>query len=258
MPANPACSDVRSSLPAMPALLLAGGLGTRLQPITDTIPKCLVPILNRPLLDIWIEKCLSANMDPIIINLSYLKEKVEEFLFSSKRYQDNKEKFLLLYEEELKGTGGTLLSAEQHLLGGTFFVAHADNLSFFSMEEFYSCHKNRPANCLVSAMSFITPTPETCGIFEIDDKGMVLAFHEKVSHPPGNLANGAVYFMEPPVIDILKKSANLKSDISLDLLPHCMGRMQSFPNLLYHRDIGNLSSYQIAQEDMKRGFSQYF
>ncbi len=239
-----------SALPPMPALLLAAGRGSRLRPITDEIPKCLVPIHGKPLLHLWIEKCLYANMNPIIINLSYLAERVEAFLFSSPLYQAHKEKFLLLYEAELQGTGGTLLSVESVLDKGTFFVAHADNLSFFSMDAFYSCHQNRPSQCFISAMSFLTQTPKSCGIFEIDTQNLVHAFHEKVSHPPSNLANGAVYFMEPPVIDMLKQSDKLKPDISLDLLPHCLGRMLAFPNYLYHRDIGTLESYRAAQADM--------
>ncbi len=241
-----------------PALLLAAGMGSRLRPLTYDTPKCLVPILGRPLLSLWIEQCLTAQMDPIIINMSYLAEKVEDFLFSSPLYLDNKEKFILLYEKELLGTGGTMLSVEHILRKGTFFVAHADNLSFFSMEKFYEVHKNRPECCILTAMSFISPTPQSCGIFELDNKNIVQAFHEKVLTPPSNLANGAIYFMEPQVIDILKQSDSIASDISLDLLPHCLGKMQIFPNTLYHRDIGTIESYTQAQKDMEKHFKKYF
>ncbi len=247
-----------NSLPKIPALLLAGGLGSRLKPLTNDIPKCLVPILGRPLLDIWIETCLNFNMAPIIINLCYLSEKVEEYLQSSPLYLKNKEKFILLYEEELQGTGGTLLSQEYILDKNTFFVAHADNLSFFSMQDFYTIHKNRPENCIITAMTFTTNTPKTCGIFDLDSQNIAKGFYEKVENPPSNLANGAVYFMEAQVFDILKQSDKTKPDISLDLLPYCLGRIQTFHNDTYHRDIGNIESYNTAQNDMKKYFSNFF
>ncbi len=237
----------------IPALLLAGGLGTRLKPLTNTIPKCLVPILGRPLLDIWIEQCLSFNMNPIIINLSYLSEKVEEYLFSSPLYLQNKEKFLLLYEKELKGTAGTLLSQEELLQDSSFFVAHADNLSFFSMTDFYNAHKNRPENTILTAMTFYTDNPESCGIFEANNLGIAEKFHEKVKNPPSNLANGAVYFMESDIFSILKEHGKVdkktQPDISLDLLPHCLGKIFLFHNNTYHKDIGTPENYTQAQND---------
>ncbi len=245
------------STASVPAVLLAAGQGTRLRPLTDTIPKCLVPILGRPLLAFWIEQCLNAKMYPIIINLSYLSEKVEAFLDSYPLYLKYKKYFILAYEEELQGTGGTLLSQKHILEKGSFFVAHADNLSLFSIESFYSAHKHRPDECFITAMSFTTQNPQSCGVFELDSCNVVQAFHEKVANPPSCLANGAVYFMEPKVFDILNVSDSVKPDISLDLLPYCLGHIYTFHNTIYHRDIGTPESYTKAQQDMEKIFKPH-
>jgi len=238
---------------AVPAVLLAAGMGSRLAPLTHTIPKCLVPIMGLPLLDFWIEMCVRANMSPIIINTAYLAQKVEEYVKTSTW----KDMLILSHEKELLGTGGTLLAQKNVLKKGTFFVAHADNLSFFDMEKFYTAHKTRPKHCILTAMLFKTPTPQSCGIVQLDEHGVIQAFHEKTANPHGNLANGAVYFMEPETLDILENTKKNCPDISLDLLPHCIGRMNTFYNNEYHRDIGTLKSYAQAQEDMKARFPRH-
>ena len=89
----------------MRALLLAAGLGTRLRPITDVIPKCLVPIHGKPLLGYWFDLLAPSCIDKIFINTHYLEDQVFEFLES---VVSNKE-IILLREPQLMGTGGTIL-----------------------------------------------------------------------------------------------------------------------------------------------------
>lgn len=229
----------------IPALLLAAGLGTRLAPLTDDVPKCLVPIHARPLLGYWLDLLGNFGMDPLVVNLHHHAEAVREFL-AGNIWRD---RVHAVYEEKLLGTGGTLLARRDLLGGGTFFVAHADNLSRFRVADFVQAHRNRPAGCIMTMMLFRTPTPETCGIVELDEKGIVVAFHEKAEHPPGNLANAAVYLMEPEVFAILEKSGEKTPDLSLDLAPHCLGEIFTWINNDYHRDIGTPESYHAAQSD---------
>ena len=96
----------------MKALILAGGFGNRLHPITKTIPKCLVEINGRPLLDYWIEKLVNAGVYKILVNTHWLANKVEDYILTSKwaKYVD------LVYEDKLLGTGGTLLNNIESLL----------------------------------------------------------------------------------------------------------------------------------------------
>ena len=242
--------NLKQKTPRMPAVLLAAGLGTRLAPITHKIPKCLVPIHGKPLLSYWLELCCGNGMFPVIVNTQYLENEVISFIKNSS-WSDYVE---LLHEENLLGTGGTLLNLKESLRDGPFFVAHADNLSFFSMQKFIESHQQRPENCMLTMMTFRTPTPQSCGIVDVDDAGIVKGFYEKVPNPPGDLANGAVFIMEPEVLGILDTIKKPVSDISTDILPKCLGRMATFFNDNYHRDIGTLESYGLAQVEMYTRF----
>lgn len=229
----------------IPALLLAAGLGTRLAPLTEKIPKCLVPIHGMPLLGYWLDMLGKTGMKPLIVNTHHHADTVRDFIAGSPW----RDRVLLVHEDKLLGTGGTLLANRGHLEGGPFFAAHADNLSRFSVRDFLAAHMQRPAGCLLTMMLFRTPTPQSCGIVELDRNGVVTAFHEKVRNPPGNLANGAVYVMEPEILTLLASVPGPYKDISLDLLPRCLGKMYTWVNDEYHRDIGTPESYAAAQKE---------
>ena len=98
-------------------------------------------------------------------------------------------------------------------------------------------------------MTFDTDVPQSCGIVEVDERGVVTGFHEKVAHPPGNHANAAVYIFEPSVIDFLASLGKEVIDISTEVLPSYLGRMLAFHNSDYHRDIGTLESLALAEKE---------
>jgi mannose-1-phosphate guanylyltransferase len=228
------------------ALLLAAGLGTRLKPITDRIPKCLVPLQDRPLLSYWLSLLTKGGCQPLLVNTHYFAKKVEDYIKASE-YHDFVQ---TVYEEELLGTGGTVLKNRAFFSSEAFMLVHADNLSLFDVRAFIARHQARPSGCEITMMTYITPTPETCGIVELDNKGVVKSFYEKVSYPPGNLANGAVYILEPTVIDFLAGLKKDKIDFSTEVLPYYLGRIFTFHNDIYHRDIGNLESYEQALKEI--------
>ena len=97
-------------------------------------------------------------------------------------------------------------------------------------------------------MTFRTPPPSTCGIVELNSKGIVTKFHEKVSAPPGTLANGAVYLFESEVLDWIIGSENL-TDFSTEVLPQFIGRIATWENKGIHRDVGQIESLLEAQHD---------
>jgi mannose-1-phosphate guanylyltransferase len=101
----------------------------------------------------------------------------------------------------------------------------------------------------MTMLTFHTAVPESCGIVELDEHGVVKAFHEKVKDPPGNLANGAVYILEPGIFSFLEKLRKEVIDFSTEVLPHYMGRIYTFHNNVYLRDIGTMESYLRAIEE---------
>ncbi|ACF02938.1 Nucleotidyl transferase [Rhodopseudomonas palustris TIE-1] len=227
------------------ALLVAAGLGTRLAPLTDVLPKCLMPIAGRPLLGLWLQMLSEAGFSEIVVNLHHHADLVSEYV----RRSPWAERVILAPETTLLGTAGTLLRHRAHFADGPTLFAHADNLSLFDPRAFLAAHAGRPPDTAMTMMSFVTDHPQSCGILTLDPAGRVLEMDEKPQHPKGNLANAAVYIVEPEVIDFIASLGKPVVDFSTEVLPVFMGRIFSFHNGSYHRDIGNPSSLALAQLD---------
>ena len=229
----------------MKALVLAAGLGTRLRPLTETVPKCLVPIHGVPLLEYWFALLLDRGIERILVNTGYLAERVRAHMADSRW----RERVDLIHETELLGTGGTVLANRGYFGEKPFLVAHGDNLTRFDPAAFIARHQGRPAGCEITMMTFDTDSPRSCGIVEQDERGVVGAFHEKVADPPGTRANGAVYLFEPTVLDFMAGLNKRVIDLSTEVLPAFLGRISTFHNSDYHRDIGSLESLRLAETE---------
>ena len=229
------------------ALLLAAGLGTRLRPLTDEWPKCLMPIGDRPLLEYWLETVHSANVNDVIVNLHHHSEIVREFL-NRPRFKD---RVSYVYEESLLGTAGTLIVNREYFRDCTTLLVHADNWCQCNFTNFLNFHhEHRPEHCPITMMTFESTTPETCGIVETDSEGIVCAIHEKSDNPPGNKANGAVYLLEPEILKWIEDNPET-TDFSTEVLPNFMGHIFTWHNYGIHRDIGALPMLRLAQSDPK-------
>lgn len=229
----------------MRALLLAAGLGIRLRPVTEQIPKCLVPIHGKPLLEYWLDALLPNGIREVLINTHHLAEMVEAFC-SASQWRD---RITLVYEPELFGTGGTILANRNFFAREAFLVAHADNLSRFSVQAFQEAHTKRPAVAVMTMMTFDTDSPSTCGIVETNAEGLVVRFHEKVENPPSCRANAAVYIIDPQVVDFIASLGERFVDLSTEVIPRMLGRIATFHNTDYHRDIGTLESLRCAEAE---------
>ena len=227
----------------MRALLLAAGIGSRLRPVTDTLPKCLVPIHGRPLLDYWLELLFqSGAIERALINTHYLHEMVEAHVAASPW----RERIDLVYEPALLGTGGTLKANRATYDNEDLLLVHADNLTDFDVAGFLAAHQGRPADAALTMLAFRTDSPSTCGILELDAQNLVRAFHEKVENPPGNLANAAVYIVTPEVVAAAAAIPRAFVDLSTEVIPRFLGRILAVETQGYHRDIGNVESLRRA------------
>jgi mannose-1-phosphate guanylyltransferase len=229
----------------MRALLLAAGLGTRLRPLTNYLPKCLVPIHGRPLLDYWLETLLDHGIEQVLINTHYMAPMVQQYLKKSTWLP----RITLVHEKNLLGTGGTILQNREFFKDEAFLVAHADNLTIFDFKKFLDNHNGRATGTEMTMMVFETPDPKSCGIVSLDSQGVVQAFHEKVVNPPGNLANGAVYIFEPSVVEWMAALGKTQVDLSTEVIPNFLGKIFTCRNDLYHRDIGTMESWIEAKCD---------
>ena len=227
------------------ALLLAAGLGTRLQPLTHSCPKCLMPIGGRPLLEHWLCVLYKNGITNVLVNIHHHRTLVESFL-ARNQFQGW---VYGAYEPRLLGTAGTLRQNREFFEDQPVLLIHADNWCQCDFSEFLGFHSNRrPPGTSITMMTFRTSSPATCGIVEVDGKGVVQNFHEKIDDPPGNLANGAVYLLEPEVSAWIREHPLVK-DFSTEVVPQFLGRIATWQNRGIHRDIGVIRSFLAAQFD---------
>ena len=226
----------------MRALLLAAGLGTRLRPITDTTPKCLVPIHGQALLAIWLQRLAQAGIGPFLVNTHYLSGQVDAFVEASPYQKD----ISLVHERNLLGTAGTLLANLDFFSGEDGLLIHADNYCLADFSAFLQAHRSRPPECLMTMMTFRTDAPSSCGIVELDARGVVVGFHEKVAKPPGNLANGAVYILSAELLQRLGSDLRGVTDFSTEVLSLLVGKIYSYDTAATFLDIGTPENYAKA------------
>ena len=236
--------------PTMNALLLAAGLGKRLRPITNVTPKCLVEINGKPLLQFWLEKlATSSDIEKIFVNTHYFSEKVRCFV--QNLASNIRKSIVLVHEDELLGTAGTLKKVIPLSGKAPMFLAHADNLSFFSLKNLQKQFLNRPEGCEITMMTFKSEAPETCGIVSIDSNKVVTAFEEKPSQPKGDLANGAIYIISAKgLLEI--SNLNDAVDFSNDVIPEFILRINTWHNTIYHRDVGTPEALEKARADITK------
>jgi mannose-1-phosphate guanylyltransferase len=222
------------------AILLSAGLGTRLRPLTNTIPKCLVPIKGQPLLGVWLERLSKAGMGPFLVNTHYLAGQVESFVRTSSFH----EQVRLVNELELLGTAGTLIENLDFFQGGDGMLIHADNYCLADLSAFEQAHLHRPPECVMTMMTFRTDSPSTCGIVELNEQHVVVGFYEKVLNPPDNLANGAVYILSAEFLEIMRNQLHFVKDFSTEVLHRLIGRIYTYESKEIFIDIGDAKAFE--------------
>jgi D,D-heptose 1,7-bisphosphate phosphatase len=225
-------------------LILAGGLGTRLRPLTDTIPKCLVPIAGRPLLDFWVECLATAGIREARINTHALAGSVRAHI-----EQVNAEGCLQLveaHEPTLLGSAGTV-TANLDLADQVdeVVIIYADNLSDIDLRPLIAFHR-RHGDPLTMVL-FRAPVPRACGIAELDDEGRIISFVEKPERPASDLANAGLYVVTAAAYQAI---ASMKAfDLGFEVLPRFLGRMRGWIWGGYHLDIGTHEALERADRD---------
>jgi mannose-1-phosphate guanylyltransferase len=222
------------------AFLLAGGNGTRLRPITDSIPKCLVPIRGKPLLDIWLDLCAASGVTEILINLHAHAEIIERHLKQS----DPRVPVRVIREGRLLGSAGTI-AANREWIGSdpAFWILYSDvltNLNLRRMSEFHAAH-----NQVATLGLYQVPDPSRCGVALTNSGGAIVEFEEKPPNPRSNWAFSGVMVAGPQLFDAIPSCT--PADIAFQVLPQLLGKMQAYPIHEYLLDIGTMPNYLKAQ-----------
>jgi NDP-sugar pyrophosphorylase family protein len=226
------------------ALLLAGGLGTRLRPLTETVPKCLIEVGGRPMLDYWLDALEAAGIEEALLNTHHLRERVKPWLDAANAARDLT--VVEAYEPELLGSAGTVAANRDWTDDAEeIVVIYADNLSDIDLAAFVAFHRSHDDPMTMAL--FHTPFPEKCGIATLDAENRVTEFTEKPDHPRSDLANAGLYVLDAAA---WREVAEMKAfDFGFDVIPAFVGRMRGYSHGGYHRDIGTQESLAQAEID---------
>lgn len=227
----------------MQAVILAGGMGQRLRPITNVIPKPLVPIGKKAIIELQIEYLKKFQFDEIFVSTNYKADYIRQFLGDGTRYEVN----LNVCEEDIRlGTAGPIRLLEDKL-SEPFLVINADIVSNLNLNDFYSYAVNRTEVMTIGVKKVEIPTPYG-NVYSEDNR--VVALKEKQNIVIS--AMGGIYIMKPEVIKYIPEDTYYGMDqLIQDLLIGKMG-VATYEINEYWMDIGKYEDYEKVQKDYTR------
>ncbi len=225
------------------AIVLAGGLGTRLRDVVPDLPKCLAPINKEPFLYYLISWYQKQGINRFIFSLGYKHELIEEMLLKDFPELD----YEIVVEDEPLGTGGAVALAINKSIEEDVLIINGDTFYSIDLESFSEAHYNLEGECTIA----LKPMQdfERYGVVEIDDKNRVTSFQEKMHYDDG-LINGGVYAVHVPSF----QNHEFVSKFSFEqdyLEQHFVhGRIMGFVQEGYFIDIGIPEDFQKAQNEL--------
>lgn len=228
----------------MKAVILAGGFGNRLKPLTNDTPKPMLPICNVPMIDYCISQAVYNGIDDITLTLAYKPEQIMEWCEGYGEIN-----FRYSVETSPLGTFGGVRKTLKEL-GETFFVLSGDGLSDVDLSAMAQAHRASGADITIAVAN--SAEPSQFGVVESDEYGFVKNFYEKPAEFHGNVVNTGIYIINREVMEILPEG---NYDFAKDLFPECLkqGKIGIFRHEGYWSDIGNPSSYYSANYFVKQG-----
>lgn len=258
MPATDWQSPVSGLQSPRKAMLLAAGEGTRLRPLTLETPKALLPVGERPLIELQLAWLKHHGIQEVAINLYHLGDKVRNFLGDGSRFGV---KISYSPEEKLLGTAGGIKRME-HFFDNTFVVVYADVFTDFNLSAMVKFHRQKKA--AAALVIFEASNPREVGIVKMSPEGQILSLVEKPKTAnlerttsnlgPQFLASGGVYVLEKEVLNHIP--AQVFSDFATDIFPKLI--KLGFPIYGYVLkpqdyliDIGTIEKYRQASDDVE-------
>src|SRR5579883_1128914 len=231
----------------MRAVLMAGGSGTRLRPLTSDLPKPMVPILNRPIAEHIINLLKRNHITEIVATLHYLPDVLRDY------FQDGSDfgvqMTYAVEEDQPLGTAGCVKNIAE-LLDETFLVISGDSITDFDLQAAIEFHKQKKSKATLILTR--VPNPIEFGVVITDDENRIRRFLEKPSTSEifSDTVNTGTYILEPEVLEYLP--TNTESDFSKDLFPLLLEKDEPMYGYIaqgYWCDVGHLDAYRQAQYD---------
>lgn len=234
----------------MKALFLAGGKGVRLQPLTDDMPKPMVPIMNRPLLERTMINLKKSGVTEIVISSCYKANYIKNYFGAGEALGL---KINYIVEDFPLGTGGAIKKAGAGF-DETFLVFNSDILSDISIPEMIALHKS--SNALVTIATTEVENPSAYGVIESDKNGLATSFVEKPAPDAvvSKFINAGIYIFEPEVLNEIPDESIVSVERhTFPLLLEKGGRIAVYKSDCYWMDIGTIGKYVQAHMDVMNG-----
>ena len=225
------------------AVVLAGGLGTRLYPLTRKTAKCMVPVNGKPLLEHIIQYLASYGFREIVITVGDRRQQIMKHFGNGSKFGV---KLHYSVERKALGTAGSLKNAER-LITDTALVMQSDTITNFKLNEIISFHKEKGALATIALTS--VKNAKGYGLAVMNENKRITKFEEKPARSFSNLVNSGIYVLERKVLDHIP--TNRKFDFSRDLFPLLLRKKLSLYGIEvsgYWFDIGTPDSYRNANE----------
>ncbi len=222
----------------MEAIILAGGFGTRLRPLTYTRAKSLLPILNKPMIIHLIES-LPSEVNKVILAVNYRKDQIEGYFNKN----DFGKEIIINDEKTPLGTGGATKFAEEHITG-RFLVLNSDIICSLNLEKMIAFHKKNDSAATISLWP--VKNVSEFGVADVQKDGKIIGFVEKpkLEDAPSDLINAGAYLLEPLVLDYIEEGrlVSMEKEIFPQIIRDT-DRFYGFKFSGYWMDIGRISSY---------------
>ncbi|RCX19460.1 nucleotidyltransferase [Anaerobacterium chartisolvens] len=231
----------------MKALFLAGGKGIRLQPSTDKVPKPMVPIMNKPLLERTMVHLKKSGISEIVISSCYQPQYIEEYFGNGKQFGL---KIQYIVEDIPLGTGGAIKKAEAQF-EDTFIVFNADILSDIDIPKMLDCHKNRHAIATIAITE--VSDPSAYGVIDHDTDGYAISFVEKPvqGQIDSSYINAGIYIFEPEILKEIPNNRVVSAE--REIFPRFIvkgHKIAAYKHDGYWMDIGTFEKYIQVHKDI--------
>ena len=234
----------------MRAVVLIGGKGTRLRPLTYTVPKAMVPLRNKPYIQYLVDSLRGAGLEGAVLSMGYLPCPIRQHFIGQ-----DLDGFSLEYvvEEHPLGTAGGLKNAEKYLGEGPFVATNGDVLTGLDLSEVIKAHQDSGALATITLTS--VEDPSAYGLVEVDHQLRVKRFVEKPGSDGAHtsLINAGIYVLEREVLNMIPEGREVS--IEREVFPElqAMGKLRAYVSSAYWRDIGTPRSYLAASHDVLSG-----
>lgn len=234
----------------MKALFLAGGMGTRLRPLTDKLPKPMVPIMNKPLLERTMLNLIKCGITEVVISTCYQPEYIKEYFGDGSKLNL---KIEYIVEEHPMGTGGAIKMA-QAFLNETFIVYNSDILSDIDLNKMIEYHKASKSAATIAVTQ--VQDPSMYGVIEYDSDGYAVSFKEKPKQGEtfSKSINAGIYIFEPSIFQeiVSDRAVSIEREIFPQMLREDK-KIGIYQSGSYWIDIGTIEKYKQTHIDILEG-----